>query len=364
MLNRLSAVLAAALICISGLFGATSAEANSCGGVYTVKRGDSLSVIADGLYKDARKWSAIYQANVSAIGDDPARIKAGLKLNLTCIDGLPLGLEGGLDVSNVVAVSAPLQVPLGNAAVRDRINLLTADDYKPFTDRSLPGGGMYTEIVQKTMEAAAPEEGFAIHWVNDWSAHHEPLLSNALLDLGFPWFKPDCEADPATYRCQNLVFSEPVFEVLTLLFVNTSNPIIFSREADMHGKSICRPAGYSTFIFDQGGRNWLRNSKITLDMPATIDDCFEGLAAGTYDGVVLNEFTGREKINSLGLQGQVDVAAGVPIAIDGLHIVAHRSHPQAVELMSLVNDGLSEIKANGQYQRIIDEHMTRIWASF
>lgn len=63
---------------------------------------------------------------------------------------------------------------------------MTADDYAPFTDRGLPAGGLFAEVVQRVMEAAAPAQGFAIHWVNDWSAHHEPLLSNAMMDVGFP----------------------------------------------------------------------------------------------------------------------------------------------------------------------------------
>ncbi|MEM9349585.1 MAG: transporter substrate-binding domain-containing protein [Pseudomonadota bacterium] len=364
MLHRSAAVVAASLLTISGATYGTAAEAQSCGGIYTVEQGDSLSLIADDLYKDAGRWSTIYQTNVSTIGSDPELIDVGTKLLLTCINGLPLGLEGGIDLSNIIAVSAPLQVPLGDASVRNKINLLTADDYKPFTDRSLPGGGMYTEIVQATMEAAAPDVGFAIHWVNDWEAHQEPLLSNALLDLGFPWFKPDCEAEPATYRCQNLVFSDPVFEVLSVMFVRADSGFAYRTDADMEGRVLCRPAGFSTFIFDHKGRDWLRDGVITVDMPSAIDDCFEGVVSGRYDGLVLNEFTGREKIQSLGLEGVVDVAGGLPIAIDGLHIIAHKSHPQAAELMALVNGGLKEIKENGEYQRVIDEHMTRIWASF
>ncbi|MEM6478504.1 MAG: transporter substrate-binding domain-containing protein [Pseudomonadota bacterium] len=364
MLNRFSALAAASFIALSGVGVATVAEAQSCGGVYTVQPGDSLSLIADQQYKDVGKWSAIYQSNVSVIGGQPERIFVGMKLNLTCIDGLPLGLTGGVDLEAVTSVSAPIQVPLGNAAVRAKINLLTADDYKPFTDRSLPGGGMYTEIVQATMEAAAPDEGFAIHWVNDWAAHHEPLLSNALLDLGFPWFKPDCDADPATYRCQNLVFSEPVFEVLSVMLVRSDSGFAYRSDADMAGRTLCRPSGYATFLFDQDGRNWLQDGVIELSMPGTIDDCFRLLVDGEVDGVVLNEFTGREKIKALELEGQVEVANGLPIAIDGLHVIAHKSHPDAVELMALVNDGLAEIKESGEYQRVIDEHMTRIWASF
>ncbi|MEL6915657.1 MAG: transporter substrate-binding domain-containing protein [Pseudomonadota bacterium] len=340
----------------------TATAAAACGGTYTVVRGDSLTEIANELYDDARKWSVIYQTNVDRIGDNPERITVGTELTLTCIDGLPVGLDDGRGARDIDARSALLEVPFASPATREPIALLTADDYRPFTDRTLPGGGMYTEIVQRAMEAAAPEDGFAIYWVNDWASHHEPLLSNALLDLGFPWFKPDCEADPTTYRCENLVFSDPVFEVLTLMFVNTSNPVAFTEDSDLHGKSLCRPEGYSTFIFDADGRNWLEDDLVTVDMPKTIEACFEGLVARRYDGVILNEFTGREKINAMGLRGQVDVGGGRPIAIDGLHIVAHKAHPEADELIALVNAGLARIKEDGTYQRTIDAHMARIWA--
>lgn len=345
----------------------SAAQAQNCGGTYQVQRGDTLTGIAERQYRNARLWSAIHQANIDQIGDNPERILAGMDLRLTCIDGRPSGLAGGIDVTVARAnAPAPLLVtaPFAGPGVAGRINLVTADDYAPFTDRSLPAGGMFTEVVQHAMEAAAPAQGFAIHWVNDWSAHHEPLLSNAMMDVGFPWIKPDCDSQPDTYRCENLLFSDPMFEMLVLVFTNTARPMRFGSDADMAGKTLCRPAGWATFFFDHQGRNWLRDGVITLRQPINVDDCFEMLMAGAVDGVVINEFSGRQKIKALGLAGQVDVAAGRPIAIDGLHVVAHKDHPRAAALVDMVNTGLSRIKADGTYQATIDAHLTRIWADF
>ena len=356
--------MAAVVVGMVGSIAPTVTQAQSCGGSYVVKRGDSLSVIANLLYHDARKWTAIYQSNIGLIGENPERIEAGVTLNLACINGLPVGLDGGVDFENAVAVSAPLTVPLGSPGNRDRINLLTGDDYAPFTDRQLPNGGLFTELVDAAMSGVRPEKSFGINWVNDWSSHFEPLLSNAFLDMSFPWIKPDCGTDPTTYRCANLVFSDPMFEMLVLLFTNEANPVQFTTEDDILGKTICRPEGYATFFFDHRGRNWLRDGKITLVAPEGPAECFEMLAAGTVDGVVMNEFTGREKIRELGLQDQVNVALGHPINIDSLHVVAHKDHPEAEALITLVNEGLAGIRESGEYQRIVDEHMTRIWAAF
>ena len=65
-------ILFGALIALGFSFSHASAE--TCGGVYKIKRGDTLSQIADGLYKDARKWTAVYNANTAVIGDSPNRV--------------------------------------------------------------------------------------------------------------------------------------------------------------------------------------------------------------------------------------------------------------------------------------------------
>ena len=359
---------ALAVALVSG--GAISAMAQeTCGGIYKVQPGDSLSLIADRLYKDYGQWTVIFQANSDKI-PSPDKIRVGQRYRIPCVNGMPTDLEGGTPVTQVAAAvaaavaPAPLQIAPGNAATRQKINILTGSDFAPFTHKDLPAGGILADVVRHAMEAAAPEQGFAVHWVNDWGAHHEPLLSNALLDLGFPWFKPDCEADPTTYRCANLDFSDSMFEVLTLLFVRSDSGFAFNTNADMQGKTLCRPAGYSTFIFDHQGRNWLKSGVITLVQEPSPSACFEALADGEIDGVVLNEFTGREIISELDLKDRVRVAHGLPISIDGNHMIAHKSHPRGQELLAVFEKGLAEIKANGTYQRIIDEHMTRIWSEY
>ncbi|MDX1663602.1 MAG: LysM peptidoglycan-binding domain-containing protein [Candidatus Promineifilaceae bacterium] len=55
---------------------------------YTVQSGDSLSSIAQHYYGTATrdKWMAIYTANKDVIGDDPAQIRPGQKLEIPQID--------------------------------------------------------------------------------------------------------------------------------------------------------------------------------------------------------------------------------------------------------------------------------------
>ena len=354
----------------AGLF-AGAASAETCGGTYKVQPGDSLSYIADKLYKDAGKWTIIHTNNLSSIGKNPNAIRAGQKLELGCINGLPTGLPGGAIVSAssepVTATTSEVtrtQTDLLGSPQLPRIKLVTGDDFAPFTDRSLMNNGLLAEVVTAAMTQAVGDDGFDTFWVNDWAAHTDTLMPAGLMEMTYPWAKPDCEAMPDTMRCASFHYSEPMFEYLILLFVDKARPIPFSTDADIEGRTICRPEGYSMHMLDQEGRNWVAEDKINLVSPVAVSKCFEMLANGEVEGVVLNEFTARDTIHALGLTDQIEPVQSRPVAIAGLHVMVHKTHPRAEDLLAVINDGLGSIKSNGQYQEIVNRHMESIWAKF
>lgn len=360
MNNNIWALAGAVSLCLA--FGA---EAETCGGVYRVKPGDSLSLIADGLYKNAGYWTAIHQNNIAKIGQSPNNISVGMKLDLLCIDGLPVGLEGGVEVAAAAAAAeAPAEGPVivaGTGARVERINLVTGDDYAPFTDRKLPGGGMLAELVQRAMEEAAPAEGFAVHWVNDWDAHLGTLLEQGLVDMSFPWSRPACEVVPDDYRCQTFLFSDPLFEVLELGYIDSSRPIAFDKDSDMEGKRLCRVAGYSTHELDKDGRNWVKDGKITLERPDKVGDCFQMLVDGKVDVVQIDEFAGKASIKEMGLTDRVQTLPR-PISVEPLNVLIHKGNPRAEELVQIINAGLAGLKEKGVYQQIVGTHLAQFWA--
>jgi polar amino acid transport system substrate-binding protein len=352
--------------------GVSAAAAQSCGGTYTVKRGDTLSQIADANYKDARKWSAIYGNNLKKIGDNPNAINVGQKLNLSCIGGLPIGLEDAVIatsttaeiITDVTKAEVKDELPILKDNERRTIRLLTADDYAPFTDRKFENGGLFNDIVNVAIKSGAAADNYKIYWVNDWAVHLDTLLTDKVMDMGYPWYQADCAATPDEYRCKNFLFADPMFEVLILLFTDKKRPFVFNSDADIIGKKLCRPAGYFFHDLEKNGRNWLRDGKVELIQPVSVEDCFDMLQSGEVDAVAMNEFTGRTAIKTLDLADKVDVVASRPLSIEGLHVIVHKSHPQAEELIDVINTGFKNIKASGEYQKVIDTHMSKIWEDF
>jgi polar amino acid transport system substrate-binding protein len=376
----------AAGLAVAATLSIAPAAGQSCGGTYVVKKQDTLSGISKRAYGLPRRWRIIYNANYKLIGTNPTFIFPGQNLFIPCRKGKAPKLQlvrkkrkqvispavakvvrQTVSPAKATLVKAPPPATL--SASLPAITLLTAGDYKPFTDKKLPRGGMIAELVATAMDverkSVSGPQG-KIVWVNDWSAHLSPLLVNKAFDLGFPWFKPDCARyddldKPAKFRCDNFYFSKPVFEILVVFFKKKGSAFQFTGDKDVIGSRLCRPAGYFTFDLDKDGRNWIKDKKVTLAQPQSLDECFQMLDKGEVDAVALNEFTGKAAVQKLQMGDRVETLER-PVSILNLHVIVAKTHKRAKALLAYVNDGLARIRADGLYGEIVDRHLTRFWS--
>jgi len=188
-----------------------------------LKDGDTLLSVAQTYYAERSKWSVIYYANEDALGGNLVDLPSGVTLNIPCIDGEgaqaaptteaaaePEVKEEPVQEPVQEVVIAPVETPLiqENADIK----LVTGSNYAPFTDQDWPNNGMMYELVNAAFEAAPSPLPFSIVWENDWSKHLFPMLDTKQVDMGFPWYRPNCEAEPDNERCANFHFSRPVWK--------------------------------------------------------------------------------------------------------------------------------------------------------
>jgi polar amino acid transport system substrate-binding protein len=348
------------------------AAAQTCGTEYKIKEGETLAQIAARVYGNPTQWTVIFYANQDRLGTNASLLVPGLAIALPCIGGTPA--QSTAAVPNVTAPAQQPQPPSADAPIMislmvRRIEFLTADGYAPFTGRSLEGGGMLTEVLSSAMgiikQEARGRFDFGISWVNDWSAHLNPLLLTRAFDVGFPWSRPDCDSGvdldaTSQFRCRRFFFSDPLYEVTTSLFVRNNSAITTLQSEKIAGAALCLPAGQSVYELDQGGRNWVKDGKVALMRPPTVDECFRLLDNGTVEGVVATEFAGRASMISLGVADKVRVL-DQPVALTPLHVVISKSHPHARTILYYVNTALSKLRDSGDYDMIIERHLERFW---
>jgi len=328
-----------AALCLALSCGAAAA----CAPDYTTQTGDTLFSVAEDQLGDMTKWSLIFYNNPNLEGGQLVDLPVGISLTIPCPEG-----------TATTADPTPLQQE-GAEMV-----LVTGSNYAPFTDRAWPGQGMVTEVVNAALEASPSPVPYEIIWEDDWSQHLFPILDDKQADMGFPWFRPDCASDPGHERCENFHFSEPLVDLVILLFTRLDDPIPFSGDADIEGRTLCRPAGYFTHDLDGPGREWLSRGLIKLEQPATPDDCFLLLMEGKVDAVAVNEFLGVQKMFEMGIEDRVGPLPR-PLSVEGLHVVISKRHWRGTTHLYRFNAGLAELKKSDRYNEIVSRHLALFW---
>lgn len=319
-----------------------AAQAQSCDANYTARSGDTVFSIAERVYGDAEKWTLLYYSNEVLLKSKVFQITPGDTLFIPC--------EAGTKAAD----ATPL---LDDNA---EMKLLTGSNYSPFTDRNWPGQGMVTELVNAALEATPDPVSYSVTWQDDWSQHLFPLLDEKTYDMGFPWLKPNCEQTPDNERCANFHFSDPLVEILVLLFVREGSGFTYQDDADVLGKRLCRPKGYFTHDLDRPGREWLSKNLITLVQADSPQACFGELLAGRVDAVTLNVFLGATTIDEMGLRGQV-VPLDKPLSVEGLHVIISKKHWRGTTHLYRFNAGLAALKESDRYSQIVTKHLGIFW---
>jgi hypothetical protein len=69
---------------------------------------------------------------------------------------------------------------------------VTSNDWAPFTDENLLGGGMFVRIGATAMQRGGNDRGYEVSYVDDWMSHVDVLLPSGAFDMSIAWEGPDC----------------------------------------------------------------------------------------------------------------------------------------------------------------------------
>jgi ABC-type amino acid transport substrate-binding protein len=366
---------------------------------YVVVAGDNLRYIARAAYGDADMFRVVYNANVAVIGEKADLIEIGVVLQIPCdprsstetaaaapSEGLTTGVvdpakvpvkvvpelpvaTAGAKAETETAVETAAAAPAATdpaaapAAPTEAVpvRFVTGNGYAPFADEMLPGGGMFTQLVEMAVFRADPAINYNLTFINDWQAHLDALLPSGAYDLSFPWIKPDCDAPVMLSasdqsRCDNFEFSAPFYEIVDAYFVQASSDLVSATSySAFEGKRICRPEGYTVGVLDAAG---LMGDKVDLVRPVNVTDCFEALAAGKVDLVSIDAEVGDSAIAELGMTGDFLQNPHLT-ALQSLHVIAAKSNPKAVAMLKMLDQGVIEMYESGEWYEIVSSALSK-----
>jgi fructose-specific component phosphotransferase system IIB-like protein len=266
------------------------------------------------------------------------------------------------DAKQAAAVPAPVEAsktPTG-------LLRIVASRRQPLVDDSRPGGGIVTEILTSGLEADGAA-GVQLTWSSDRQSELNGLIEGQSFDAGFAWAATDCDntsdlSEQSAVLCDQFLFTEPIMQVLTVLFARSDSGITFAADTDMAGKSLCLPEGADEAELNRGGRGWLRQRTVTLVRAPTLADCFKMVSARDADVVMASEIEGRTALAVSGLAGEIEMLER-PLASESLAAVVAKSHPRAAAVVERINAALAKVKANGGYYSLVDKHLVALWGA-
>jgi len=352
-LNFLSTLAIASVLTAGGMSNPTPATAQSiqCGKPYTVVSGDSLSGIAQRAYRNAASFQLVFSVNSGTIGSDPSFIQEGAVLKIPCLDNV------SPSTANTSAIrQASTTKALPPPAPR-QIRFVVGTDWAPFTNEDQAQGGMMTEVTNVAMSLADAKPSYKIDFINDWGAHLQPLITDHAYDFSLVWFRPNCAlidklGDGSKFRCNNLDWSQPMFEQIIGYYTRASHPQPASHK-ELFGLNICRPSGYSTFMMEEVD---LVEPNISFSRENSPAACFEGLVSGKYDVVVLAADVAEGAIAKIGARDKVKFQDQLSY-VATMHAVIAKTNPRAKEYLATLDGGITKLKNSGEWFRIVTRHM-------
>ena len=230
-----------------------------------------------------------------------------------------------------------------SAATSEETLFLVSGDFPPFSGKSLPQGGMTTEITVKAFKEMGYQAQIEFEpWKRGFTN------TSKLLYFGtFPYVKDND-------RVKDFLFSQPIYSVKAYFFVRSDFNKPFKNMQDLKGLTACLPVGYSSDTIQQ----FLDKELITIGMrPSNDAACFRALSKRRVDLYGINVITGWDVIKKT--FGHVNGFKTIGTSLLPAHycIMVNKQYPNAQKLLNTFNEGLTRLKERGAYQDIVKRHL-------
>ena len=231
------------------------------------------------------------------------------------------------------------------AASADTIHVVTGNNYPPFTDENLPGGGMSTEIVELAFKKVGHQAHISFR---PWKRGYEETKKGGFVAT-FPYIKTE-------ERLKDFHYSQPITTVYTRVFVVKDSPI---RELqDLTGRRICVPLGYGVSKrFDEMLKKGLFNAEAT---PVDLAGCLRMMLSGRKDFFIINEINGWAIIRETFNTTENFRTLNATFKEETHHLIVSKTTADGECMLKAFDRGLDQLREDGTLQMIITRHLQDI----
>ena len=340
--------LAAAMISLPVI-----ASAQEACTTYTVKDGDTLGSIAQAAY-GSFDYQNIFNANRDALAASPNSLAAGLQLILPCEDGR---LTPDQELSSIIQQETEKQEATAKRSdvYEPPLKFVTSNNWAPFTDESLTGGGIFVRMAATAMQRGGNDRDYEISYVDDWMSHIDVLLPTGAFDVSIAWESPDCSkldmlGEFSARMCTDFDFSLPIYEAAYTFNTLPDSKYAEARSfADYTGAKICRPEAWPLGDLEVQG---LTPPVVEYVQPKSPMECAEMLLKGEVDIYSIETETSVANFKELDATDKIATNPALTTFIS-YHFLTSKTNPRGRVYIAMLNRGITEMRESGEWYDIL-----------
>lgn len=236
-----------------------------------------------------------------------------------------------------------LSLLLCTSAQAAPLRLVTGDDYAPFTGKALPAGGMLTQVVRAALQHSNIAN--SLDW-NPWNRGYLKTLRGDY-DATFPYIR-------TPQREELFLYSAALFTAEQHIFSRAGEVIEVGDVPSMQGRRLCYSLGWQPPPIIQ---QLLDAGQISRHSPAGLNECARLLLLRRDDFFISDRRLGEAALRLSGVPLARFRRSDSAISSSTLHLIVPRRHPQAAVIIAQFNQGLAQLRASGEYQRLLERHL-------
>lgn len=236
-----------------------------------------------------------------------------------------------------------LSLALCTSVLAAPLRLVTGDDYAPFTGKALPAGGMLTQLVRAALQRSSIAS--SLDW-QPWKRGYLKTLQGDY-DATFPYVR-------TAQREEVFLYSEPLFTVEQYIFSRAGEVIEVDDVPSMQGLRLCYPLGWQPPPIIQ---QLLDDGQLRRHSPTGLNECARLLLMDRDDFFISDRRLGETALQLSGVPLERFRRSNSAINRSTLHLIVPRSHPQAAVIIAQFNQGLAQLRASGDYQRMLERNL-------
>lgn len=225
------------------------------------------------------------------------------------------------------------------------VQIVTGDDYAPFAAKSLPEGGLTTNVVKQVYKAI--NQDVKIDW-QSWSQGYSSAKSGQYAAT-FPY-------GHSPQRDKEFLYSDSLYDMKLMSFSKPGSKLNTADINSFKGKVQCLPADWTPSPKFQA---LVDSGNLKIQDAKDVNACAQMVVDGKADFFNADPDQGNAAIKKIGANSSQIVASADSVDVKSLHLIAPKSDPKSAEIISKFNAGLKDLKAKGEYSKIVSLYQVK-----